>query len=1311
MSIIQSKFLALVGGVARTIDISAPGNIFEVSSFSLKGSTSGSIGIKASATTTPYTITLPDAVATGSGMVLVSDTSGNLSWASAAAGSALDSVFVIQNTADNTKQIKFSAAGIATGTTRTITMPDANVDLGALTNSNISTSAAIAFSKLATLASGNLLVGSAGGVATSVAMSGEASIVASGAVTLSNAAVIAKLLTSYSASAGTVSSSDSIISAIQKIDGNDSLKLPLAGGTMSGNIAMSGSKITGLGLATQNGDALRYDELGAVNGIATLDGGGKVPLSQLPSSVMEFKGNWNPNTNTPSLVDGTGTSGFTYWVTAVKSAAVSGLDDTSMVNFQIGDLVIYNGSAWQLVTPAAGVQSVNGAQGAVTVNAINQLTGDVTASAASGSQSKATTVVSVGGSLAADVHSAELAANAATNLNTASTIVKRDSSGNFVAGTITAALTGHASADLAIANNLSDVASASSSFDNISPMTTLGDIITGGASGANQRLGIGSAAQVLTVVAGVPAWSAPSASAIALAQNHILVGDAGGFAADVAMSGDVTIVASGATTIGASKVLVGMLNTITDGLTLDQLGTGGLLEVKTGGINNAQIGASAAIAFSKLAALSSANILVGSAGNVATSVAMSGEATISNAGAVTLSNAAVIAKVLTGYSAGLGTVSSSDSLLSAIQKLDANDGLNLKLAGGTMSGAIAMGSSKITGLAAGSASGDAVRYEQVILVDGSNSFSADQPMASHKLTGLSAGSAVGDSVRYEQVILADGTNIFTASQSMGFNKLTSLAPATGNGDAVRFEQAVLTDGSNPITGNQSFSSTAQITNLVDPSLPQDAATKKYVDDKIAGQTFKVQVESASNVSENIVISAPGTTIGGYTIDEAGDRILLKDQTAPAENGIWIWNGAAVPMTRATDADTWDTLRGAIVYVAGGDNNGAKFINVSAETGALGTDPQVWTTFSATSSLDGSGTAGYNAYWTATHTLAAEQYVATARGGFGLNTSAFTGVVKASAGSFSASSLVNADVSASAAIDFSKLATLASGNLIVGSSGGVATSVAVTGDVTISDLGVTAIGSAKVTNAMLAGSIADSKLSTITTANKVSGSAIQLNASGAISDSTGLKVNVDNSSIEIATNALQVKAGGITNAMLAGSIDYSKLVLTNSIVAGDLTATSVDKDKINTNVFDQVTITGGAGTSASVASAPAVKQSMVAGESFAASLFAVRFAKAADSGYVAGRVYKADNDTTSADNFHVVGLTLAAASVAGAIVMTEKGSLTATGHGFTIGAPLFLDSAGAVTETPPTAVNSAVVKVGMAKDANTIEVQINIIAIN
>ena len=97
---------------------------------------------------------------------------------------------------------------------------------------------------------------------------------------------------------------------------------------------------------------------------------------------------------------------------------------------------------------------------------------------------------------------------------------------------------------------------------------------------------------------------------------------------------------------------------------------GGVLSAST--LLNIDVAAAAAIAFSKLAPLASGNILVGSAGNVATSVAMSSEATIANTGAVTLSNAAVIGKVLTGYTAAAGTVTSADTVLSALEKVSAN---------------------------------------------------------------------------------------------------------------------------------------------------------------------------------------------------------------------------------------------------------------------------------------------------------------------------------------------------------------------------------------------------------------------------------------------------------------------------------------------------------------------------------------------------------------------------------------------------------------------------------------------------------------
>lgn len=86
------------------------------------------------------------------------------------------------------------------------------------------------------------------------------------------------------------------------------------------------------------------------------------------------------------------------------------------------------------------------------------------------------------------------------------------------------------------------------------------------------------------------------------------------------------------------------------------------------------------------------------------------------------------------------------------------------------------------------------------------------------------------------------------------------------------------------------------------------------------------------------------------------------------------------------------------------------------------------------------------------------------------------------------SIVNADVSATAAIAFSKLATLPSANILVGNSSNVATSVAVTGDVTISNTGVTAIGTGVIVNADVSATaaIAFSKLANVSATDRILG---------------------------------------------------------------------------------------------------------------------------------------------------------------------------------------------------------------------------------
>jgi hypothetical protein len=86
------------------------------------------------------------------------------------------------------------------------------------------------------------------------------------------------------------------------------------------------------------------------------------------------------------------------------------------------------------------------------------------------------------------------------------------------------------------------------------------------------------------------------------------------------------------------------------------------------------------------------------------------------------------------------------------------------------------------------------------------------------------------------------------------------------------------------------------------------------------------------------------------------------------------------------------------------------------------------------------------------------------------------------------SIANADINASAAIAFSKLASLTSANILVGNGSNVATSVAVTGDVTISNAGVTAIAAGVVVNADVNASaaIAFSKLANVSATDRLLG---------------------------------------------------------------------------------------------------------------------------------------------------------------------------------------------------------------------------------
>jgi len=105
---------------------------------------------------------------------------------------------------------------------------------------------------------------------------------------------------------------------------------------------------------------------GAALGVATLDAGGTVPLSQIPASIqggVSYQGAWNASTNSPALTSSVGSKGYYYVVSTAGSTNLNGVTD-----WNIGDWAIFNGTVWQKIDNTDAVTSVAGRTGTVTLS-------------------------------------------------------------------------------------------------------------------------------------------------------------------------------------------------------------------------------------------------------------------------------------------------------------------------------------------------------------------------------------------------------------------------------------------------------------------------------------------------------------------------------------------------------------------------------------------------------------------------------------------------------------------------------------------------------------------------------------------------------------------------------------------------------------------------------------------------------------------------------------------------------------------------------------------------------------------------------
>ena len=124
------------------------------------------------------------------------------------------------------------------------------------------------------------------------------------------------------------------------------------------------------------------------------------------------------------------------------------------------------------------------------------------------------------------------------------------------------------------------------------------------------------------------------------------------------------------------------------------------------------------------------------------------------------------------------------------------------------------------------------------------------------------------------------------------------------------------------TGNIDVSA-AKITNLAEPVNPTDAATKNYVDNAVAGLTWKASVNLLATTNVSLTGSTGTLVIDGHAALDINDnnvyRVLLIGQTTATENGIYTYtdNGTSYALVRSADADTYQELIGAAVFVKEG----------------------------------------------------------------------------------------------------------------------------------------------------------------------------------------------------------------------------------------------------------------------------------------------------------------------------------------------------------------------------------------------------------
>lgn len=151
-------------------------------------------------------------------------------------------------------------------------------------------------------------------------------------------------------------------------------------------------------------------------------------------------------------------------------------------------------------------------------------------------------------------------------------------------------------------------------------------------------------------------------------------------------------------------------------------------------------------------------------------------------------------------------------------------------------------------------------------------------------------------------------------------------------------------GTTPAAGyfTSIYALTGQV--VASPSADTDIANKAYVDS--IAQGLDIKASCLYTTTNNITLSGLAVQAGGDWASTltAGARILVKNQTAQAENGIYA--ASASGWTRTSDMNTWSEVPGAFTFIEEGATLASTgWVTTAGSTGTIGVTAMPWTQFS------------------------------------------------------------------------------------------------------------------------------------------------------------------------------------------------------------------------------------------------------------------------------------------------------------------------------------------------------------------------------